>query len=94
MKLNAKRTNQLKYGVVAWLCARGQRLVQALTTKSGVLGQLAHTSSLCNVSDCLKKDVGILTFQRSVQVLSNDNVVVDYVFSPLQKHGGEAFRER
>ena len=64
MKLNAKRTNQLKYGVVAWLCARGQRLVQALTTKSGVLGQLAHTSSLCNVSDCLKKDVGIVKIQQ------------------------------
>lgn len=79
MQLDTRRANQLQYGVVPRLCARSQSLVQALTPKPSALGQRVHTPSLCDVSDCLKKHVGVLIFQCGIQLLGNDNVVVEIV---------------
>src|SRR5450759_4454862 len=70
---------QFQNRVVAWLCSRRQRLIEAFTPQTSVFRQLCHTARLRHISYSSKKHFWIRIIQRSSQIFRNHLLVVEII---------------
>ena len=72
---------QLEHCVIARLRAGRERLVQALTAKTRILGELRHAAGARNVADGSEKHIRVWVFQGGRQILRDGFLVVQVIGS-------------
>jgi len=78
-QFDAQRVQQLEHGVVAWLGAGRQCLVQAFATHPGILGKLGHASGAGHVAHRSQEDIGVGVFQCGGDVFRDGFLAVELV---------------
>jgi hypothetical protein len=75
-ELHTQAVQHLENGVVARFRPRHQCLVQALSTQSGILGELRHSARLGHVAKRQEKQIRVVFFQYGRQVFWNRLLVI------------------
>lgn len=73
---NAKSTCHFNNGVKSWLGPWGESFVQAFTAKSGIFGNLRHTSCASYIAEGKQKQVGVFCFEHGRHVFGDGFFVI------------------